>query len=139
MAKLRSGEFHSFDIDDLRPDFVKEAWLRMDNMFMHEADLLQEPPDESVKDATLTAETFFLFDNGNKAQEINTYLDYIGQWNDAAFCTHDWEVELSLQSIQETLKKHDFKPFAFDHAEMLGSHVRCFTKKYLRGFDDIEE
>jgi len=136
MAALRGGEFHSFDISDLRLDFAKEAWSRMGNMNMHLVDLLKTPPDEAVKDVTLTEETFFFFDNGDKAFEINTFLEYIGQWNDAAFCTHDWEVELTMEDIQASLRKHAFKPFAFDHAEMLGSHVRCFTKKDLRGIDE---
>jgi len=128
MANLRGGQFISFDIGEHRHNFVVEAWRRNPNMKIYFTDLLKTPSDDRVVEAARMDDTFYFFDNGDKTWECNHFMEDLSKTN-SAFCTHDWDIEVGLSGIQEALTKFGFMPFAFDHAEMLGSHVRCFTKK----------
>jgi len=131
MAALRGGNFHSFDISDKRGDRTKAAWENMSNMKLTLTNLLVAPYDEQAKEASSQANTFFFFDNGDKTSETNTYSEFLALHKDAAFCTHDWGYEITYEGIKTRLDQFGFKPFAWDHAEMLGAHVRCFsTKKF---------
>jgi len=128
MANLRGGQFISFDIGEHRHNFVADAWRRNPNMKIYFTDLLKTPSDERVIEAAKMDDTFYFFDNGDKTWECNHFMEDLAKTN-SAFCTHDWDIEVALNGIQESLTKYGFVPFAFEHGEMLGSHVRCFTKK----------
>eukprot|EP01101_Sappina_pedata_P006598 TRINITY_DN331_c0_g1_i1.p1 TRINITY_DN331_c0_g1~~TRINITY_DN331_c0_g1_i1.p1 ORF type:complete len:241 (-),score=85.63 TRINITY_DN331_c0_g1_i1:100-822(-) len=129
MANVRGGLFVSFDHIDRRSEAIKLAWARQPYMQQVMANLLAPAPyDQNLLPYLGWRDTLYFFDNGKKIYEINSYLPFISK-NNSPFCTHDWEDEIRLSDIQAQLTAYDYIQFAFSHAEMLGSHVRCFHKR----------
>jgi hypothetical protein len=128
LANMRGGSFSAFDIQDRRAPGTVAAWNRMGNMKYNIADLLRTPIQQNILDGLAVPDTLYFFDNGKKIYEVNTYLKYIAV-NNSPFCTHDWDNEISLHHIQAELQRNDYVEFAKEHAEVLGSHVRCFHKR----------
>lgn len=125
LANLRGGQFVSFDISDHRDSRTRQAWENTSNMKFVVADLLNPNIDSRVMETLVMPNTFYFFDNGDKPKETRYFLKHIAA-NKSPFCTHDWGYEITINDIQAVLTENDYVPFAFAHAEMLGSHVRCF-------------
>jgi len=131
MANLRNGSYVGFDVKDLRAKPIQDAWKRYPWMKLEVGDLISTTlPLQTAVDNISRKKTFVFYDNGNKVKEINDYAKHMHQ--DSAFCTHDWDIEISLPGIKKSLDDYQFEPFGFEHAEMLGSHVRCFTRSNSR-------
>jgi len=126
MSRIRAGHFKTFDISEKRHHLVSGAWLS--NMEYIEVNLLTMPIDERIITTVGQDNTLFFFDNGDKTTECNRFLQYV-QKGKNVLCTHDWDIEVSLPVIQESLNAFGWEPWAHKHAEMLGAHVRCFRKK----------
>lgn len=127
MSHIRKGHFTTFDISEKRHHFIQGAWLS--NMEYVELNLLTVPIDPRIIPYVSKEKTLYFFDNGDKTSECNRFLEFVAKGNKNVLCTHDWDVEITLNSIQDTLTIHGFEPWAHKHAEMLGSHVRCFRKR----------
>jgi len=126
LAHLRQGSLTTFDIEDKRHSEVIKAWNSKYMKYIL-ADLLKETPDPKVVKAVAQNDTLYFFDNGDKTGECNNFLKYFAK-TDNIMCTHDWDIEVTLESLQDKLDQYGWIPWAFKHAEMLGSHVRCFKR-----------
>jgi len=127
MARIRQGTFTTFDISDHRPDKIKNAWLP--NMKHIVLDLLTVPPKPEVLEAVNQDNTLFFMDNGDKTTECNRFLEYINKGKNNVMCTHDWDIEVTLDGLRARLNEFGWEPWAFPHSEVLGTHVRCFHRK----------
>jgi len=129
ITRVRGGSVKTFDISDHRHGVVQNAWLP--NMEHILTNLLETPPRPEVIKAASQEKTLYFFDNGDKPYECNRFIEYVAKAKKPSnvICTHDWDIEITLESIHSQLDVYGYQPWAFEHAEMLGSHVRCFTKK----------
>jgi len=127
LSHIRQGNFSTFDISEHRHGEVQKAW--MPNMKHTVLNLLTQPSDQRAIDAASQDKTLYFFDNGDKTYEVNHFIEYVAKGDNNVFCTHDWDIEVTLVGIQAKLDEFGYQPWAFEHAEMLGSHVRCFHKK----------
>jgi len=125
ISNYRGGRLITFDSEQFLPTYVNETWF--ENMKFIRTDIFKKPFDSRLIQALKQENTFYLFDNGYKIDEINWFLPYLSDEN--VMCTHDWGHEVVLEFIDIGLAANDWVPWAFEHAEMLGSRVRCFKKR----------
>eukprot|EP00455_Lapot_gusevi_P011230 TRINITY_DN1516_c0_g1_i2.p2 TRINITY_DN1516_c0_g1~~TRINITY_DN1516_c0_g1_i2.p2 ORF type:complete len:316 (+),score=100.44 TRINITY_DN1516_c0_g1_i2:94-1041(+) len=125
VAKMRGGgQMHTFDIHDVRRPEVKRVW--MENMFFHQDSIFDVVGSKNVTWLLNTLPNVFgFFDNGHKENEIKSFLKFMARPGNV-MCTHDWDDEVGLPGIKSTLEENRFQPFAWDFAEHLGTHVRCW-------------
>jgi len=71
-------------------------------------------------------QVFFFCDNGNKIKEFNLYAQYLKK-GDIIF-VHDWENEIKMEDIQETINNEDLKPYLHELSEKYNSLLRGWIK-----------
>lgn len=120
---LRSGRFYTFDIVDCRNVAVKTAWL--ENMEFIQGDILSSPH-ERVISVMSQPNTLTFVDNGNKIKEVNTYAKHIAVGS--GFVVHDWDTEIRIGNIDESLNLYGFKEEYNEIAMRLYSSCRYFHR-----------
>ena len=69
---------------------------------------------------------FFFCDNGNKIEEFKLYAPLIKK-GDMIF-VHDWNNEIKIEDIEETIKKENLKPYLHELSEKYNSLLRGWIK-----------
>ncbi len=127
MARTRGGTLLSFDWQDRfrQVPEVVTGWL--DNAVWTEANILIPGGEPNVIAGIKRANNFVWFDNGNKVQEINTYLKYMT--HDSIMFTHDWGDEITVDQFQHTLDQLGWVMLFQEYSEFIESGVRVFAHK----------
>lgn len=67
-------------------------------------------------------------DGGNKKKEFNAFTRYLKQGSIVA--AHDWNTEIKLEHIQNTINRHEMKPLHEEEWDSPPDHIRtCFWRK----------
>ena len=142
-AALKGQSFITYDFKDYRREEVKDTWHPV--MEFELVNLLGVEPEEdnrpvsdvpedwqpvlSVVERVSRPNTLLLVDNGNKKAETRLYCPHLQP--ESGFLIHDWDVEVGIEDIRETVEQNNFQMAYNDVAEMLGSHLRFFVREPL--------
>lgn len=67
-------------------------------------------------------------DGGNKKREFNRFVRYLKQ--DSIIAAHDWNTEIKLEHVQDTINKHDMKPLHKEEWDSPPDYIKtCFWRK----------
>ena len=123
-AKVLNIPLHTYDITDIRPPKIINAWL--DNMIFHEENILTL--NQNVIEIISKPNTFIFMDNGNKIKEFNQYMPYIGK--DSVIIVHDWGQEVHEEDIMETVYEFKLIEYLPELSNTLGNNCKAW-KKYI--------
>ncbi len=119
-ARVMEKDFYTFDIEDLRPLKIKKAWL--DNMHFYQEDILSL--NQNLVNIISKPNTLIFIDNGDKEKEFNMYVPFLGP--NSIIIIHDWETEVFLKNIQETIDEFLLEPYNEKLGDMLGTHCKAW-------------
>jgi predicted O-methyltransferase YrrM len=126
LARLRNGKLTTFDIEDVRRDYVKKAWLPEMEFIL--TDVLGTPHPRVVE-LLKQPNTLIFLDNGDKSGEILLYTEYNASGN--IVVPHDFLPEGKAEITVPHLAKLGYKEYYHDIWTMTGSGCRCFIREKL--------
>lgn len=128
MARVRGGQFHTFDHVDRRPDWVLRAWLP--EMTFHQVDLSVSGGEGYALERVGLENTLLFVDDGytdpQRAMSIRTYCEVLQPGS--VFVVHDWDPELYPQYVVDIPSFDSFMEFGTEMAEMLCSCCRSWAR-----------
>jgi len=124
IARIRGGEFHSFDKVDVRMESVKNSWLP--EMYFHQEDILRKKPSKKVLDLVSKENTFIFVDNGDKIKEITLYCGNLIP--KSVFVVHDWGDEINIENMNCMKNFVEFSQINEETAQILCSSCRAWIK-----------
>ncbi len=97
------------------------------NVTYNIGDVFSEEIEREISDLILSHDKVLLFcDNGNKIDEFNKYAKYLKE-GDLIF-VHDWNDEIKMKDIEQTIKKYNLKPYLHELSEKHNSLLRGWIK-----------
>ncbi len=108
-------------------DNMNRKIKKYDRVNYNQGDVFSEWFQGVIKILINSHEQIFLFcDNGNKIEEFKLYAPYLKK-GDIIF-VHDWNNEIKIEDIQQTINEQNLKPHLHELSEKFNSLLRGWIK-----------
>lgn len=108
-------------------DNLDRGLKKYDNVYYNIGDVFSSDIRSHIKVLIQTHKQVVLFcDNGNKINEFKLYSRFLKQ-GDIIF-VHDWENEIKIRDIEQTIKKYNFTPYLHGLSFKYNSLLRGWIK-----------